>query len=113
MRINSIGTNYSVGYAQKRQVKKQQKNQMPTFQGNNHSAKFFGASMAGLGFCTTMVISEFFNFASLGAVLIAGAIGGFMGIHGYGFGRDLDKTIEEGKKQNEKFKEKHHLSDKN
>ena len=29
------------------------------------------------------------------------------------FGRDLDKTIEEGKKQNEKFKEKHHLSDKN
>ncbi len=113
MRINSIGANYSVDYAQKRQVKKQQKNQMPTFQGNNHSAKFFGASMAGLGVCTTMAVAEFFNAASGGAMLIAGAIGGFMGIHGYIFGRDLDKTIEDGKEENEKFKEKHHLSDKN
>lgn len=112
MRINSIGANYSVNYAQKGHVKKQQRVQTPTFQGNNHSAKFFGASMAGLGVCTTMAVAEFFNAASAGAMIIAGALGGFLGIYGYIFGKDVDRTIEEGKKENENFKEKHHISDK-
>ena len=113
MRINSIGANYSGNYAQKnkRIVKKQQ---VPTFQSKKTCARFFSISMGGIGAAGTAGLCSILDQAMsvFGIATFSAMIGTALALYGYGRGKNLDETIEDGEKDLKNFKEAHEISDK-
>ena len=113
MRINSIGANYSGNYAQKnKRILKHQ--QVPTFQSKKTCARFFSISLGGIGVAGTAGLCSVLDQAMsrFDVAAFSAMIGAALALYGYGKGKNLDETIEDGEKDLKDFKETHEIPDK-
>ena len=112
MRINSIGVNYSGNYAQKN--KRIVTQQTPVFQANKGCARFFSISLGGIGTIGAAgllsALSQAISDVDIAA--FSAIVGSVFAAFGYDEGQNLDKIIEDGKKNIDNFEKTHGLSDK-
>ena len=112
MRINSIGVNYSGNYAQKN--KRIVTQQIPAFQANEGCARFFSISLGGIGTIGTASLLSLLSQAisDVDIAAFSAIVGSVFAAFGYDKGKNLDKIVEDGKKNIDNFEKTHGLSDK-